>query len=110
MRRPKCLPTWKSARGLKPGHHFGRWAVVSARHFPDDRGAVSWFSRTRQSSQTFPRILKLQQLTINSSESLLTGGAISPDGKYLAYTDLKGMHIKLIGSEEGAVRSSTGIR
>ena len=85
---------------MKPGHHFGRWAVASAAViFLMIVGAVSWFSRTRQSSQTFPN-LKLQQLTINSSESLLTGGAISPDGKYLAYTDLKGMHIKLIGSEE----------
>ena len=30
----------------------------------------------------------------------MTGGAISPDGKYLAYTDAKGMHIKLVGTDE----------
>ena len=30
----------------------------------------------------------------------MIGGAISPDGKYLAYSDLKGMHIKLIETGE----------
>ena len=30
----------------------------------------------------------------------MTGGAISPDGKYLAYADLNGMHIKLIETGE----------
>jgi serine/threonine protein kinase len=61
-------------------------------------GSVLWFAK-RQPSQTLPE-LKLRQLTINSSENPATSGAISPDGKYLAYTDVKGMHIKLIGSDE----------
>ena len=62
--------------------------------------AVFWFTRRQPPfSQTLPD-LKLQQLTINSSENPVTGGAISPDGKYVAYTDTKGMHIKLLGSEE----------
>jgi eukaryotic-like serine/threonine-protein kinase len=61
---------------------------------------VFWFRRNRPSaSQTFPD-LKLQQLTINSSENPVAGGAISPDGKYLAYSDRKGVHVKLVGSEE----------
>jgi Tol biopolymer transport system component len=42
----------------------------------------------------------LRQLTANSSENRVTGGAISPDGKYLAYVALKGMHIKLINTGE----------
>ena len=59
--------------------------------------AVFW--RTKRPTLTVPD-LKLQQLTTNSSENPVTGGAISPDGKYLAYTDPKGMHVKLIGTEE----------
>jgi serine/threonine protein kinase len=45
----------------------------------------------------------LRQLTNNSSESAVRTGAISPDGKYLAYTDVKGIHIKLI--ETGDIRN-----
>jgi Tol biopolymer transport system component len=44
--------------------------------------------------------MKLHQLTANSSENPLGTGAISPDGKYLAYTDLQGIHIKLIETGE----------
>jgi len=41
-----------------------------------------------------------RQLTVNSSENPVTGGAISPDGKYLAYTDLTGMHLKTLANGE----------
>jgi len=44
--------------------------------------------------------LKLQQLTAESSENAVTGGAISPDGKYLAYANVRGIHIKLIGTDQ----------
>jgi uncharacterized protein with WD repeat len=43
--------------------------------------------------------LKLTQLTFNSSQDPVQGGAISPDGIYLAYSDTKGVHIKRIGSD-----------
>jgi serine/threonine protein kinase len=56
-----------------------------------------WY--TRRQPSVVPD-LKLQQLTFNSSENPVTGGAISPDGKYLAYTDGKGIHVKLVGTEE----------
>ena len=44
--------------------------------------------------------IKLRQLTINSSENPVTGGAISPDGKHLAYIDTRGLHIKSIDTGE----------
>ena len=44
--------------------------------------------------------LKQKQLTFNSFESAVRSGAISPDGKYLAYTDEKRVYIKLIGTGE----------
>ena len=44
--------------------------------------------------------IRLRQLTINSSENPVIGGALSPDGKYLAYSDTRGMHLKVIASGE----------
>ncbi len=61
---------------------------------------VFWFTRRQPSFSRSVSDLKLQQLTINSSENAVSGGAISPDGKYIAYADAKGMNVKLVGSEE----------
>jgi eukaryotic-like serine/threonine-protein kinase len=47
--------------------------------------------------------LKQRQLTANSSENAVTGGGISPDGKYLAFADLKGIHIERL--ETGAIET-----
>jgi len=44
--------------------------------------------------------IKLRQLTMNSSENPVIGGAISPDGKHLAYSDTRGLHIKLLDTGE----------
>jgi hypothetical protein len=44
--------------------------------------------------------LKQRQLTDNSTDNAVMSGAISPDGKYLAYADLKGIHVKLIETGE----------
>jgi len=44
--------------------------------------------------------LKLRQLTVNSFENRVTSGAISPNGKYLAYADINGMYIKVIQTGE----------
>lgn len=41
-----------------------------------------------------------RQLTTNSSENSVVSGRISPDGRYLAYSDLKGVHLKLIETGE----------
>jgi serine/threonine protein kinase len=44
--------------------------------------------------------IKLRQLTTNSSENPVIGGSISPDGKYLEYSDARGLHLKLIDTGE----------
>jgi serine/threonine protein kinase len=59
--------------------------------------AAVWFAK-RQSSGLPP--LKQTQLTNNSFELSGGVGSISPDGKYLAYIDSKGMQLKLIESGE----------
>jgi serine/threonine protein kinase/Tol biopolymer transport system component len=46
------------------------------------------------------RELKQQQLTANSRENAVANGTISPDGKYLAYWDVKGIHLQLIATAE----------
>jgi eukaryotic-like serine/threonine-protein kinase len=88
-------------RQMSPKRLPLRWAVGATGVFLLVLvGAIFWFTKHQPSStQTLPD-LKLRQVTINSSENPVTGGTISPDGEYLAYTDTRGMHIKLIGSDE----------
>jgi len=50
---------------------------------------------------TKPKLgLKATQLTSNSFENAVRSGAISPDGKYLAYSDGRRIYIKLIETGE----------
>jgi serine/threonine protein kinase/Tol biopolymer transport system component len=44
--------------------------------------------------------LNPKQLTFNSEEDPALISAISPDGKYLAYTDLDGLHLRLLSTGE----------
>jgi len=44
--------------------------------------------------------LKMRQLTTNSTENPVASGAISPDGKYLAYVDRRRLHLKFIDTGE----------
>jgi eukaryotic-like serine/threonine-protein kinase len=46
------------------------------------------------------KTLSERRLTHNPSESRLIGAGISPDGKYLAYTDTKGLHLSLVETGE----------
>jgi len=88
-------------REMGPRTLPGRWVLASAAVLMLlIAGAIFWLIKRQLPSSPGVPDLKFQQLTINSSENLVTGGAISPDGKYLAYTDAKGMHIKLVGSDE----------
>ena len=62
--------------------------------------AVGWLVWRR--SRPLPQITQ-RRLTSNSSEVPVLSGAISPDGKYLAYSDSAGLHLKLL--ESGEVRT-----
>jgi Tol biopolymer transport system component len=46
------------------------------------------------------RQLTERRLTANPSENAVKEGIVSPDGKYLAYSDQTGMHLKLIQTGE----------
>jgi Tol biopolymer transport system component len=54
--------------------------------------------------------LTQNQLTFNSRENDVQSGAISPDGKYLAYSDPAGIHVKLLWtSEERLIPRPAGV-
>ena len=76
-----------------------QWALTAAVAAVLITCVILWFMGRRFWVPMTPPDVRLRQLTINSSENPVTGGAISPDGKHLAYADLQGMHIKLVGSE-----------
>jgi Tol biopolymer transport system component/predicted Ser/Thr protein kinase len=63
-------------------------------------GAYSWrFAKTHHASVTRPP-MNMRQLTANPAGHGVTRSAISPDGKYLAYSDDAGLHIKLLETGE----------
>src|SRR5262249_12528910 len=55
--------------------------------------------RERSQPASVPR---MRQLTANSSEVPIRTAAISPDGKYLAFSDIGGLHIKNIETGESS--------
>jgi DNA-binding winged helix-turn-helix (wHTH) protein/Tol biopolymer transport system component len=56
-----------------------------------------WFTKRPGLS---PLDVKQRQLTFSSSDNPVRFGAISPDGRYLAYADLAGIHLMLIETGE----------
>jgi len=61
--------------------------------------AVAWFT-VRQSPAPSPPELRERRLTANPADNPVTSAVISPDGKYVAYSDLGGIHLKLIATGE----------
>jgi DNA-binding winged helix-turn-helix (wHTH) protein/Tol biopolymer transport system component len=63
--------------------------------------ALGWGFRWFKGQQFAPgKTLSERQLTHIARENTLWGAAISPDGKYLAYVDLKGLHLSVIETGE----------
>ena len=63
---------------------------------------VLWWrslSRVLKPPSAKPEIAE-RRLTANSAENPLDGAAISPDGRYLAFSDSSGIYLKLIRSGE----------
>jgi DNA-binding winged helix-turn-helix (wHTH) protein/Tol biopolymer transport system component len=78
-----------------------RWVAVPALAVMVIAIGFRWFE-ARRSHPSPLRDLKQRRLTANSSENAVTSGVISADGKLLAYSDLKGMHVQQI--DTGQVR------
>ena len=47
-----------------------------------------------------PGALSQRRLTVNPNDTPVTGGILSPDGKYLAYSDPSGFYLRLVDSGE----------
>jgi serine/threonine protein kinase len=58
---------------------------------------AGWFSHDRPYTQAE---LNPKQFTFNSSDDPVAETSISPDGKYLLYSDLQGLHLKTIATGE----------
>jgi DNA-binding winged helix-turn-helix (wHTH) protein len=57
-----------------------------------------------------PAELTQKRLTFNPSENLVGSDAISPDGKYIAYSDSAGIHVKLLSTgEERLILKPVGV-
>jgi VCBS repeat-containing protein len=82
----------------RPLSQFLRWALGIAAVVIVLAVSAFVFKETRV-PPLLPEI-KLQQLTTNLSENPVRTGAISPDRKYLAYTDMRGIHIKVLATGE----------
>jgi eukaryotic-like serine/threonine-protein kinase len=59
---------------------------------------LGWFVIRRPAQPSAE--LAQKRLTFNSSENPVDSGGISPDGKYLAYSDPAGIHVKLLSTGE----------
>jgi eukaryotic-like serine/threonine-protein kinase len=59
-------------------------------------GVLTWVMRSR--NPIVASDLKQKQLTSSSIGNAVASGAVSPDGKYLAYVDPLGVHVQLMAS------------
>ena len=91
-------PEQGNAAGQKSGNKLRlRLALVGVLLALVVFGGVLRFFRGKTPAQ--PQ-LKQRQITTNVNESAVLDGAISPDGKYLAYSDAAGMYLKLMTTDE----------
>ena len=77
--------------------HLWVWGFVAALVLALVAGGYYLFLKQKT---PLVRQIKERQLTTNSSENSVQSAKISPDGKYLAYSDVKGLHLKLIETGE----------
>jgi Tol biopolymer transport system component/DNA-binding winged helix-turn-helix (wHTH) protein len=90
--------------GMPPSQTMSRrrvWFLTAMGMLPMAAVAyVGWLISRQIAPQ---KIMKQHQLTANVSENAVLNGAISPDGNYLAFSDRKGIYLKLIAT--GDVRA-----
>ena len=85
--QPKHSPRWRDiATGV-----FVVLSIISA---------IVWLAKRQAASPPASPEPKLRQLTANSVDDAVGAGTISPDGKYLAYTDANWIHIQNIETGE----------
>ena len=63
-------------------------------------GAAYWWWQAHQIKPMNLSSWKESQLTHNTSDDIVTGSAISPDGKYVAFVDDLGLHLTVVDTGE----------
>ena len=96
--RPRPVTQQKKVTIALPAPRL-RWAISAAAVVVLVLATVAVVRFTKHQSVPPPE-LKFRQLTFNSAENAVETGAISLDGKYLAYIDKKGIEIRLLGTGE----------
>jgi Tol biopolymer transport system component len=85
------------------------WVVAAVCAVALSAVGVWLFVRSRTKPAVGQPQVKQFRLTANPTENAVDGAAISPDGRYLAYSDLNGIHIKAIAtSEEQTIAAPPG--
>jgi Tol biopolymer transport system component/predicted Ser/Thr protein kinase len=85
---PKTAPSWRR-----------RW-IAGAAAVLFLAGAGAWRLATTRNASMSKRPVSLRQLTANPMGHGVTHAAVSPDAKYLAYSDDAGLQIKLLETGE----------
>jgi len=81
-------------RGIRIGTHASlAWSILAVAV-----AALAWFLVHRPPRPSAE--LTQKRLTFNSSENGVQSAVLSPDGKYLAYSDRAGIHVKLLATGE----------
>ncbi len=88
------------ASSAQPSKRKSTFALVCLFALVFVLSSVLWITKRHPRHLLNVPELKQVQLTANSTENAVTSGSISPDGKYLAYADPKGIHIKVIETGE----------
>ena len=76
------------------------WKIVAATCLAAIVALAGYYYRFAKPTARIVGLMKERPLTTNSSESAVISGQISPDGKYLLYSDVKGVHLKIIETGE----------
>ncbi|MBV9303537.1 MAG: serine/threonine-protein kinase [Acidobacteriaceae bacterium] len=72
--------------------------------------AVFFLLRRTPSAPTAPPRLTQEQLTFNASEKYVANAVLSPDSKYLAYSDPDAIHVELLATgEERVIPRPSGV-
>jgi serine/threonine protein kinase len=82
---------------LQEKPHPLRWALAAVIALAFLTAALVWLRKQKQTG--LPEI-KETQITVSSADLAVGGNAISPDGKYLAYSDEVGIQLKLLATGE----------
>lgn len=88
-------------RGLHPWTANRRLAIAVLATIGIASGTAAWLLLRQKPASTLPKTLPiLQRLTTNPSRNGIIASAISPDGKYLAYSDKSGVYLRLMSTGE----------